>query len=356
MPIRISTTLTAGRVRTLQGVLAAGIVLALGCKGGETEEPEDVAGSNLLDPSVSSSQQMAGAQSEDLAAFDNWDEPVEVEPWPELPPRGGQVKKCRGKGKKRECKMVDAKPKVSAAHGVRTLMGQFRWGMDPGQVLRVLAQDIQDEYRKRQEKATNAVEQDKNRAWREDQIQRLKANHQKFASTTNHKWGVSLIQYEYEDDANEEMLWARTSPTLRKYYFFKDNALWKILYAYSTDTWQGESYEEVVETKFMKWFGSDPELKVKQDPETAEPLVRYYEWEALGGEKIRSFDMTKVHGVIALAVVDGAAEARIGERLPNRPRKEDYSEQLQDVMGGTDVCYDKSGDIVKCDNPSGYVE
>jgi hypothetical protein len=336
----------------------AALALGLACnKEGSSADPE--AGSNLLGPA-------AGGGGGSLGDFDD-DDPwgdddseleddgaaVAVSELPELPKRADPVEKCTGKGAKRECKTVDPKPQVSAAYGVRTLMGDFRWGMSPIDVFKLMSKDVEEEYKERQKSARDAIAQDNNRKWRQEQLQRIKANHVRFNSNANHRWGVSLIQFEYEDDANEEMLWVKTTTGLRKFYFFKDGGLWKIYYAYSTDTWPGKAYEEVVDEKFRKWFGASPTSKVKQDPETAEPLLRYYEWEALGGEKIRSFDMTQIHGVISLAVIDGATEKRLGERLPNVKRDRSVSDVVEGVLGGSDVCYDKSGEIVQCEGGSG---
>jgi hypothetical protein len=91
---------------------------------------------------------------------------------------------------------------------------------------------------------------------------------------------------------------------------------------------------------------------VKIDPKSKLEVLRYYEWTAMGNEKIRSFDMTQVHGVIGLAVVDGNTEGRIGERLPNLAKDETYSDVVNDVLGGSDVCYNASGDIVECGSDS----
>ena len=52
-------------------------------------------------------------------------------------------------------------------------------------------------------------------------------------------------KFEYENDASEEMIWVRAQPTLRKYYFFKDGELWKVFYAYSTDTWPARFFEDI---------------------------------------------------------------------------------------------------------------
>jgi hypothetical protein len=104
----------------------------------------------------------------------------------------------------------------------------------------------------------------------------------------------------------------------------------------------------VVEERFKKWFGVSPKEQVKQDPETAAPLVRYYEWKSSDGDFVRSFDMTAVHGVMGLTVLDANAESSLVDRLPNVGGKEEFSDTVNDVLGGSDLCYDKAGDIVEC--------
>jgi hypothetical protein len=264
-------------------------------------------------------------------------------------PTGKKKKKKKQKGKRQQvCKMHDPKPAISASHGVVALMEDFRWGMSTKEVFKALTKDIEAEYEKRQKSAKTAAEQDGNRVWRREQLADVKSNHTKFTAASKHRWGVSLIQFEYADDSNEEMLYVRNANGLRKFYFFKDGELWKIFYAYSTDVFPGKSYAQVVDEKFMKWFGPSPQEKVKVDPKNKQEVLRYYEWTAMNKEKIRSFDLTSVHGVIGLAVVDGNAEGRIGERLPNLAKEESYSEVVSDVLGGSDVCYNQSGDIVEC--------
>jgi hypothetical protein len=345
------------RVSLVASLVGLGLAFGSGCKN--TRESEDPsAGDNLLAIEQNEAE-FVGAGGED-DEFDEFgyeegeeeimesDVTAEAPPQAELPPRAEPKKRCRGRGKKRKCTLIDPKPKISAAYGVRTLMGEFRWGMTPDQVIDVLAADVEREYGERQKKAKTAQRQDRNRAWKRDQIQALKANHVRFKKALNHRWGVSLIQFEYEDDNNEEMVWVKTTPTLRKFYFFKDGELWKIFYAYSTDTWPGKSYKEIVEEKFKKWFGVSPEVKQKKDPKSGQPVVVYNEWEALNGETIRSFDMTSVHGVIVLAVIDGGAEQRIGERIPNVQTEEKFSRVVDEVLGDSDVCYNAEGDIVEC--------
>ncbi len=266
----------------------------------------------------------------------------------ELPAAKEPSKKCKGKGKKRKCTLVDPDPKLTAAHAARKFTKGFRWKMSPDTVMEQLVKSIDAEYDEMQKKAAgNAVQQDKNRRWREDQKGELAANRVKFDTRANHKWGVSLVQFEYEDDANEEMIWIKANPQLKKFFFFKDGELWKIIYAYSEDSWPGKKYEEVVEEKFKKWFGVSPEEKVKTDPKSGAPVLRYLQWPTRDGDVVRSFNMTDVHGVIVLSFVSGEAEQYIGERLPNIKKEETFADDVNDVLGGTDVCYDAEGNLIE---------
>lgn len=332
--------------------LTAALALGVSCnKNDSTVDPER--GSNLVAvPADVGDDGLDLGDDDDFGGgeFDSAEdeEDVDVEAWPKIGKPGKAVKKCKGKGKKKECKMVDSKPKISAAIGTRTLLADFRFGMTPMHVFKLLTKEIDVEYDKKQAAAKDPTQQDRNRAWRQDSVNLLKANHVKFTVSSKHRWGVSLIQYEYEDDSNEEMLWIKANPSLRKFYFFKDDELWKVLYAYSTDTWPGKTYDDVVEEKFKKWFGPSPAEKVKTDPESGAPVLSYNEWESADNMFVRSFDMTAVNGVIVLAVVDKDAESRIGERLPNLGRDDKFSDDVTDILGDSDVCYDKDGNIQEC--------
>lgn len=338
-------------------ILTLSLALGGGCgKKGNTVDPDT--GSNLVGDfsgSESLSEDDLGFDSEDGELEDDGSE-VEVAALPELPKPAKPVKKCvtvkEGEGKKKKsvkkCGPVDPKPEISASYGARTLKGDFRWGMSTTDVFKLLSREIEKEYQERQTKAgDDAMAQDSARAWRTEALQDLKANHIRFKAASKHRWGVSLIQFEYEDDAEEEMLWVKANPTLRKFYFFKDGRLWKIFYAYSPDTWPGKGYADVVEEKFKKWFGVSPKEKVKQDPETAAPLVRYFEWKSSDGDMVRSFDLTQVHGVVGLTVIDASAEDAIGERLPNVGKDDEFNSAVEDVLGGSDLCYEGE-EIVEC--------
>lgn len=312
-----------------------------GCKAAYTSEAPTV--SDDAEESLVGAQ--TGYDDEEVDEEESLDEQFgKRDPLPEIKE---PTKKCKGKGKKRKCEMVDPTPEVTAAHAARKFLTGYRWGMSPEQVLKRLSGDIEEEYAQKQKDAQSAVEQDQNREWKRQQIDNLALNHIKFETRANHKWGVSLIQFDYQDDENEEMVWTRANANLKKFFFFKDGELWKVVYAYSQQSWPGETHKDVVEKHFKKWFGVSPEEKVKQHPETKAPILRYLEWKTTDGDIVRAFDQTAVHGVHVLSFIDGKAEEYIGERLPNVKQDDAFVDSVSDVMGGTDVCYDEEGNLIE---------
>ncbi len=255
----------------------------------------------------------------------------------------------KGKNKKKEqvCEMVDSNPKLTASLGVASLIKGFEWGMSPEAVLGKLGESISKSFDDQLKETKNPMDQDRIRKERSDQLNELKKGHIKFTSASKHKWGVSLIQFEFADDNSEEMVWIKEGGKLRKFYFFKDGQLWKIVYAFNKEKWPDKDYQGIVDNSFKKWFGVNPAAKVKQDPKTAAVLLRYNEWTGEKNEKIRSFDMTEVHGVVMIAVVDGNQEASIGERLPNVKGDDKFTDTVGDVLGGSDVSYDEKGNIIE---------
>lgn len=319
----------------LLALMAAGSLAA--CKkGGETEAPEVQDEESL----VGSREDYESPADEEQALDESYGAR------PELPAKKAPVEKCTGKGKNRECKMVDPTPEVTAAYGARTLMGRFRWGMDVQTVNLQLEKDIEDEYAERQAKTKDPLEQDKNREWKREQIGEIAKNRVRFEDAAHHRWGVSLIGHEFKDNEGEEMVWVK-SPTLKKFYFFKDGKLYKIVYAYGTQAWPGLSYQEILDQKFKVWFGQSPEVKAEFDPETQIKLIDYVQWNTADNDRVRAFDMTAVHGAFVVSIVSGEAEDEYGPRLPTGLEDSDFSSDVSDVLGGSDICYDDEGNMIE---------
>ena len=345
-----------------------GLLLAAdaGCKKNseETEQPDDVAAEETKkkskgvsesneDNMIASGPGSSEGTGDAAPATTDMDSAVaEEKKRPEVKEVCKKVTTGKGKGKKTEtvCEMVDSDPKLTASLGIASLTRGFQWGMSPEQVLGKLGEAVNKSFDEQLKAAKSPMDQDRIRKERNEQINELKKGNVKFTTASKHKWGVSLIQFEFADDSNEEMVWIKENNKLRKFYFFKDGALWKIVYAFNKEKWPDKDYQSVVENSFKRWFGVNPAAKVKQDPKTAAVLLRYHEWLGEKNEKVRSFDLTEVHGIIMIAVIDGNAEAAIGERLPNVKGDHAFGGDVGDVLGGSDVAYDENGKIVESKN------
>jgi hypothetical protein len=116
--------------------------------------------------------------------------------------------------------------------------------MSPDAVLAKLGESINKGFDDQLKETKDPMGQDRIRKERSEQLNELKKGNVKFSANAKHKWGVSLIQYEFADDANEEMVWIKEGAKLRKFYFFKDGALWKIVYAFNKEKWPDKDYSE----------------------------------------------------------------------------------------------------------------
>jgi hypothetical protein len=325
------------------------VSLQVGCdKGGETDDPE-----LKNEESLVGSREAVSEEDEQASLDASYGER------PELPPIKEPVEKCTGKGKARECKMVDPAPEVTAAYGARKLMDRFRWGMDVRTVMVQLEKEIEDEYAKMQADTKDPMQQDKNRDWKREQIAEIAKSHVKFEDAAHHRWGVSLISHEFKDNEGEEMVWMKTA-TMKKFFFFKDGELYKIAYAYGMQAWPGLTYQQILDDKFKKWFGPNPEAKFEVDPETQIKLIDYTQWNTVDGDRLRAFDMTAVHGAFVISLVNGEAEDRYGSRLPTGLSHGEFTEDVSDVLGGSDICYDDDGSMIhdpeKCKKIRGDLE
>lgn len=264
----------------------------------------------------------------------------------ELPKRPALRKKCRGKGKRRKCKMVDPKPGIAASYGVREFMGPFRFGMEPKAVIYRLSKAVHQEYEERMAKAKDPEVQDEVRQWRRAELDKIRKHHVKFDGKGRSNWGASIIEHEFEEDANEEMVWQRVD-NRKDFFFFKDEELWKIVRAYDTSNFEGKDFQKIIEDDWKKQFGVSPEVKKAKDQRTGNVVMTYIEWQSSENGTVRAFDLSTVQGAYVLTALDRGMEGRIGVRLPNVDRSSGVKEEVKEVIGGSDVCYDDDGNMIE---------
>jgi hypothetical protein len=288
--------------------------------------------------SFGDSNELDGAEGD--SAADRWSEPL-----PALAERPVAKEKCRGAGKRKKCTVIDPNPGLSAAHGVRDIMGDFRFGMSPRDVFKRLSAGIEVEFKKRLEGEDDAVKQDEIRRWRRQQLEAIKSNHVKFESKAAHRWGASIIRFEFADDEGEEMI-ISDEGNLKKYFFFRNGELWKTLFAFDVAQFGSKAYSDVLKSDFQERFGQAPAAKSAIDEKSKARMIDYHEWQTTDGDVVRAFDLGKIHGAYVVAVIDGKVEKNLGVRLPHASADAGVTSEVTEVEGGSDVCYDEAGEMI----------
>lgn len=229
-------------------------------------------------------------------------------------------------------------------------MEPYRFGMPPESVIRRLSKSINADYDERMKGVNDPTEQDKHRRWRRQEIDKIRANHVKFDGR-NHRWGASIVQHDFEDDANEEMIWV-PEDNVKSFFFFKDGELWKVVRAYDPRKFEGKEFAKVIEEDWKTQFGPSPKNHKVKDTRSTDVLLDYMEWQSSENGTVRAFDLSAVQGAYVLAVMDRGVEGRIGKRLPNVERSQgkvgsSVDGAVKDVVGGSDVCYDEDGNMIE---------
>lgn len=260
-----------------------------------------------------------------------------------LPPRPAPQEQCEGTGAEKRCRMVDADPKLVAAHGVRETMANFRWGMDPPAVLERLSAEVKAEFDTAA--SADALKQDENRRLQEAALAELPKQHVKFGAGAE-MWKTSVIARLYRDDATEEMVWFGP-PADRRYYLFADGKLWAIVRATNKTQFPGKTYDQIVDTELKKRFGSGATAGELRDDKSGMLKLRYDEWESLDGDRVRAYDLFEAHSSVLLAIFAATA----GELAARHPSNEldpalRGGEDLDQVMKESGICYDDKGDMI----------
>lgn len=263
-----------------------------------------------------------------------------------LPARPTPVEKCEGEGEEKKCALADPDPATSSAHAARAIMGNVRWGMSPERVLEQLGKRMDAEHSKLMSQTADVTAQDEARKQHEEAKKLLATQRVKFEAGAEHIYKSSFLNGEYVEGQGEEMIFIGAG-VLREFFLFKDGKLWKVIQAHSRQKWPEKKYAQVIAEHFAKEVSHSPEVKEDRDEKSAEVRLRWNEWTTADGDHLRVFDVMDAHGVIAVSLTHGEAEASHGIRLPNNELDAAFREEnLSEVMAAEGLCYDADGNMV----------
>ena len=261
----------------------------------------------------------------------------------------GDIDAAKAK-KKKPVKAAKVKPKAAPkadAQAVSALMGPFKWGMTPEEVMGVLGKQIDEKYNARVKETRDIYQQDK---YRKDAIReknQIKRTYVKFEGKKT-GWDVSIIDKEIGHKNDESLLvyWENdpdTKKDQRRFFFYVDGKLWKMFIAFNSEVFQGKTFAD---------FQASMEARYGKGADEMKDDVRFLAWRS-PGHYLRAIDLTQFYGNFCVAISDDSIEQTIYARREERNPKEVKTSVIVDSV--TDGKNQKDESKPSLDDPNSDV-
>lgn len=169
-------------------------------------------------------------------------------------------------------------PTAEQKKALGELMGAYKFGMDKDEIIGVLTKQIDERYAEQIAGTSDVLTQDKLRKEKGKDISRIKQSYLEFKGKKS-GWDVSLIDTEFAHNTGEAVLvhWENAGgKNQRRFFFFYDGKLWKMLVAVDTkalpdDQRNFKFFRELMEARYGKartvdgravWTVTEPALEV----------------------------------------------------------------------------------------------
>jgi len=226
-------------------------------------------------------------------------------------------KKAKRAKKKRKAKAAAKAPVPQANNkAISELMGDFKFGMAPKQVMSVLDRRISAKYKDQIAETTDVYQQDQLRRKMSKEKKKLRKSFIGFKGQRN-GWDVSIIDEEYGHKNQESMLvfWdrdARTGVDQRRFFFFVDDALYKMYIAFDAKMFppgkrQFAYFQQIMENRY------GPGELIWAEDRYGTQRVKHLHWK---NDKyyLRAVNRMEFYGTFCLALSDPSVETWIGDR------------------------------------------
>ncbi len=182
------------------------------------------------------------------------------------------------------------------------------WGMNPHDTFQHFSDAITESFRPRIAKATGAIEEDRLRAERDEDIRRIRASYIRFRGQAS-GWDTSFLRDEFTAGNNESMMVVREDEThSTSHYFFINDRLWKRYQAYDASAFgAGVTFDQFSEA-IQRRFG--PGVARSGSLVEGRPPTRWVEWQD-ATTRLRAVDQTRFYGFFCLVFEDRATLAQL---------------------------------------------
>lgn len=184
----------------------------------------------------------------------------------------------------------------------------IHWGENPHDTFEHFSGAITEAFRPRVAKATGAIEEDRLRAERDEDIRRIRASYIRFRGQAS-GWDTSFLSDEFTSGNNESMMVIREDAThSTSHYFFINDHLWKRYQAYDASAFgAGVTFDQFAEA-IQRRFG--PGVARSGSLVEGRPPTRWIEWQD-ATTRLRAVDQTRFYGFFCLVFEERATLAQL---------------------------------------------
>ena len=156
---------------------------------------------------------------------------------------------------------AEAKPNKKAAEkpSLATPLGGLTWGMDNEQVKKVLSEKIMSDFREKSNGNSDLSYVDNLRKVHTERVENMQRSYMQLTRDNVTTLAVSIVGEEFMPDAGEAMMTQRDD-NATKYFFFKDNKLYKMAIVYDSSYLGPIAFDTFVATLAAKYGDPSAEL------------------------------------------------------------------------------------------------
>jgi hypothetical protein len=242
---------------------------------------------------------------------------------------------------------VSAKAPRADEGAVKDLMGEYKWGATPAEVLAVIETKIAATYEEQIKKSPDVFEQTRLRKQIKAEVADVKKTEIAFTGQKT-GWDVSIIEAEFGHKNDESMLvWqerdAKGAFGNQRFFFFVDGKLWKMFIAFNMDAYKEKTFDVFRDAMEARYGKSAEQTRINAEGKTV--FASIY-WRG-GGAYLRAIDLLQFYANFCLAISDDSVEKWITTRRQERFPRAAPKPYVKGPAGASDPTNDPNANVVE---------
>ena len=237
--------------------------------------------------------------------------------------------------KKKKTKAATSTPAAAKINtkALGDLMGPYKFGMTQKDILGILSKQIADKYKDKIAGTSDVYVQDKMRANRQAELDRIKNSYIEFKGQKS-GWDVSIIDDQFAHNTGESMMvyWENQAGSdQRRFFFFHEARLYKMFVALNSSNLKDEQrnfafFKGLMEARYGKGT-----VRMEKDIDgVAKPIA--IEWRS-STHHVLALDKLSFYGAFCLMVADsGEEKVLVGMRESQGGKKKEPDAVMKAVM------------------------